>query len=244
MPSTLDEYEDPHLYDCEYGQYQDDLSLYLNLIKKGRVLDLACGTGRLTIPFSQKGMEVVGLDIHDSMLTLAREKSQDLSIKWIKGDIRNFYLNQTFDLILMAGNAYQALLSDQDQKQMLDCVVQHLNPNGVFVFNTRNPQNENLKSTLKFEFWHSFQDQHGETVNVYGKQEVDPSQQFVTYITKRVWKERERTTSIKLRFTSCEQILSFLSSAGFEVCDLYGDDQKHPFTQNSISIIPVCRLRK
>ena len=74
MASTLDEYGDPYLYDCEYGQYQDDLGLYLDLIEKGRVLDLACGTGRLTIPLAQKGMEVVDLDIRDSMLKLARKK--------------------------------------------------------------------------------------------------------------------------------------------------------------------------
>lgn len=197
--NNLEEYEDPYLYDYEYGRYQGDFEFYLNLIQKGSVLDLACGTGRLAIPFARKRFEVVGLDIHDSMLTLAREKNQHLPIKWVKGDIRNFHLNQTFDLILMAGNAFQALLSDSDQKQMLDCVRQHLNPTGIFVFNTRNPQKANLETTSEFEFWHSFQDQYGKEVKVYGKQEVDSSHRFVTYTTKRVWKDKERSTTIQLR---------------------------------------------
>src|SRR5207244_10751479 len=51
----------PQVYEAEYGQYKGDFDLFLNLIDKGSVLDLGCGTGRLAIPLAQKGLEVVGL---------------------------------------------------------------------------------------------------------------------------------------------------------------------------------------
>jgi 2-polyprenyl-3-methyl-5-hydroxy-6-metoxy-1,4-benzoquinol methylase len=136
MPDNLEEYDAPYVYEAEYGQYKGDFDLFLNLIDKGSVLDLACGTGRLAIPLAQKGLEVVGLDASVPMLELARHKSADLPIQWIQGDIRDFQLNQTFDLIIMAGN--------------------------------------------------SFQDQDGEDVRVYGKQQSDSSYQIITYLTQRV----------------------------------------------------------
>ena len=84
----------------------------------------------------------------------------------------------------MAGNAFQALLSELDQIRMLDCVKNHLNPSGLFVFNTRNPQDHDFKTIPEFEYWHSFQDHDGEDVQVYGKQQSGLSHQIVTYTTK------------------------------------------------------------
>ncbi|MBS0272311.1 MAG: class I SAM-dependent methyltransferase [Proteobacteria bacterium] len=240
MLNNLEEYIDPSLYDAEYGGYQGDSDLFLNLIHEGNVLDLACGTGRLTIPLAKKGLKVVGLDASEPMLTLAREKSKELPIEWTQGDIRDFYLDETFDLILMAGNAFQALLLDEDQLRMLNCVRKHLKPSGLFVFNTRNPQENDFKDVDKFEFWHTFQDQQGEAVEVYGKQQSDPSHQIVTYTTKRVWKDKETLTKIRLRFTPYEQLMDLLRKAGFKVCEVFGDDQKRPLYKDSPSIIPVC----
>ncbi len=244
MLNNLEEYENSSLYDAEYGKYQGDFHLFLNLIPKGNILDLACGTGRLAISLAQKGFKVVALDASCPMLALARQKARGLSIEWIHGDIRDFHLHKRFDLILMAGNAFQALLTEEDQRRMLECVREHLKPSGLFVFNTRNLQGNDFKDVNEFEFWHCFQDHHGETVGVYGKQEVEVSQNLVTHITKRIWESKETTSTIRLRFTPYPQLMKLLTQAGFEVCEVYGDDQKSPFHKGSASIIPVCKLKK
>lgn len=243
MLNNLEEYIDPYLYDAEYGRYEGDFDLFLNFIPRGNVLDLACGTGRLTIPLARKGVRVVGLDAFKPMLALAQEKSNELPIEWIQGDIRNFHLNETFDLILMVGNAFQALLSEEDQIQMLTSVRKHLKPSGLFVFNTRNPQDNDFKDLNEFEFWHDFRDQRGDDVKVYGRQQSGPSQQLVTYTTKRVWGDKETLTHICLRFTPYDQLMKLLERAGFEVRSVYGDNQKQPFHKDSVSIIPVCGQR-
>lgn len=241
MLDNLGEYTDPLLYDAEYGKYQGDFDLFLNLIEIGSVLDLACGTGRLTIPLAKKGLKVVGLDASKPMLTLARSKSADVSIEWIQDDIRDFQLEKTFDLIILAGNAFQALLSESDQLQMLDCVRKHLKPSGLFVFNTRNPQGSDFKTTSEFEFWHGFKDQQDDDVQVYGKQKSDPSHQIVTYTTKRMWTDKETLTTIQLRFTPYDQLMQLLVQGGFEAKKVYGDDKKNSFHKGSSSMIVVCR---
>ena len=244
MVKNLEEYAHPLIYDAEYGQYEGDFNLFLGCIDKGSVLDLGCGTGRLAIPLAQKGLTVTGLDASKPMLDLARHKSGDLCIDWIQGDVRDFHLQKTFDLIIMGGNAFQALLSDADQMHMLKCVKLHLNPSGLFVFTTRNPQDHDFKTTVAFDFWHSFQDHDGQAVHVYGKQQADIANQLVTYTTKRVWNHKETTTTIQLRYTSFDQLKQRLSQAGFNISEVYGDDKKMAFQNSSPSIIPVCTYKK
>jgi 2-polyprenyl-3-methyl-5-hydroxy-6-metoxy-1,4-benzoquinol methylase len=243
MRDNLEEYDDPYVYEAEYGQYKGDFDLFLNLIDKGSVLDLGCGTGRLAIPLAHKELKVVGLDASEPMLELARHKSDDLSIDWMQGNICDFQLQQKFDLIIMAGNAFQALLSESDQIRMLNCVKQHLKPSGIFVFNTRNPKEHDFETTPEFELWHKFQDTEGEEVQVYGKQQSDLSHRIVTYTTKRVWRDKETITTIKLCFTPYDQLVKLFAQAGFEICDVYGDDKKTYFQKKSPSIVPLCILK-
>lgn len=134
MLDNLEEYEDAGLYDAENGLFQDDFNVFVGLKHHGSALDLACGTGRLTLALAKSGLSCVGLDVSEPMLAWARTKSEGLDISYQNGDMRDFQLNQTFDLITLAGNAFQALSSNKDQKQFLSCVKAHLNPDGVFAF--------------------------------------------------------------------------------------------------------------
>src|SRR3954469_20597150 len=88
-------YNDPVLYDrvvrpgpCE--------ALYRDLARQtgGPILELACGTGRLTIPLARDGHEVVGLDASRAMLrtTQAKAEAEDLGVTVVQGDMRAFDL--------------------------------------------------------------------------------------------------------------------------------------------------------
>lgn len=240
MGDNLGEYDSPLIYDAEYGGYQGDFDFFLNLIDQGKVLDLACGTGRLSIPLAQKGLQVTGLEISEPMLNRAQEKAVGFDIKWLQGDITNFNLDDKFDLITLAGNSFQALLTIEDQLNLLRCVKAHLKPKGLFVFDTRNPRPFELKSTEDFEYWHSFQDFSGETVTVYGKQALDLKQQVVTYTTKRVWQDHETVTTVELKYTCKKDLLDLLHQAGFHKVAVFGDYQKSQHTPSSQSIVTIC----
>jgi SAM-dependent methyltransferase len=244
MVNGLEEYADPDLYDAEYGSYQGDFDLYLNLINGGDVLDLACGTGRLTIPFAEKGLKAVGLDASQAMLARVQGKSKNLLIEWVHRDIRDFQLNHKFDLITLAGNAFQALPSNEDQERMLLCVRGHLKPSGIFAFNTRNPTPNDMRTTADYEFWHDFIDPGGQLVKVYGKQTYHPSTDIVCYTTKRIWSDAETITDIELRFTSLETLEVNLEKLGFDVMNRYGDFHKNPYSDTSENIILVCRVTR
>ena len=89
----------------------DDLSFYSNWFEKkkdGNILELCCGTGRLTIPLVQAGYNIIGVDNNASMLKQAKEKANGLnvSIEFIESDIRNLDLPETYDIIFIPFNPH------------------------------------------------------------------------------------------------------------------------------------------
>ena len=71
-----------------------------------RVLDAGCGTGRVAIRLAEQGFAVVGLDVDDSMLAVAREQAPGL--RWVLGDLVDtsglLADERPFDLVVLAGN--------------------------------------------------------------------------------------------------------------------------------------------
>ena len=242
-PVFMSEYDDALVYDAEYGQWAGDFDFFLDLIKSGKVLDLACGTGRLTREFATKGYVCVGIDNSQSMIRLAKEKSQGPSIRYVQGDVRNFDLEENFDLVTMAGNSFQALLTNKDQDRLFQCVKRHLQKDGIFAFSTRYPSKDEMKTTDAFEFWHSFLDQNGSEVNVYGQQAYHPQQQTVTYLTKRCWPNYQNMTSVTLKYTNKADIEAQLLKNGFVVLHCYGSFSGGPVLDSSKNMIFVCALK-
>ena len=115
-PEFVGEYSTPEVYDSEYGTFETDGPFFESLISNSEMnlLDLGCGTGRLTLPLSALIHQAYGIDLSEEMLTLAKAKDKLSRVQWTHGDCRDFNLPQRFDLIIMGGNAFQAMLTDQD----------------------------------------------------------------------------------------------------------------------------------
>lgn len=76
--AALAEYSEPELYDLENPDFDPDGSFYLALTRQysGPVLDLGCGTGRITIPLARYGVAITGLDVVPEMLARAFQGSR------------------------------------------------------------------------------------------------------------------------------------------------------------------------
>ena len=105
---NLVEYSDPEIYDFENSDFEPDGPFILSIAQKlgGAVLELGCGTGRITIPLAQNGIEVVGLDLVPGMLEFAKHKAGGLPIQWVLADARTFQLNRKFRLIFESGSVF------------------------------------------------------------------------------------------------------------------------------------------
>ena len=105
---------------------QNDIPFYLAQaqVASGSILEIGCGTGRVTIPLASAGFDIIGLDVSSSMLEEARRKAEDqgLSISWIQADGVTFDLDRRFALIIMPFNTLQFFRDKATLKQLFYCV--------------------------------------------------------------------------------------------------------------------------
>jgi SAM-dependent methyltransferase len=94
------------------------------------VLDAGCGTGRVAIELVRRGIEVVGVDLDDSMLTAARAKAPDLT--WIKADLLDVDLGRTFEIVVMPGNV-MIFLAPGTEAAVVANLARHVSPGGRLV---------------------------------------------------------------------------------------------------------------
>ncbi|MBU9711904.1 class I SAM-dependent methyltransferase [Evansella tamaricis] len=247
---NFEEYDDPVLYDKENEFYIPELPFLLKWAskKKGTIIDLACGTGRVTIPMSQNGYTLIGVDIHKGMLKEAKNKSTnlDLPIEWIEQDGTQLNLNVKSSFIYSVGNSFQHFLTNEAQDQFLSSVNNHLEHDGVFIFGTRFPSVEELLQPSKEEYWKTYTDSDALTVDVYTISDYDSLTQIQHYTTIRKYrnadgKVNEKRTHINLRYVFPKEMERILSINGFEVLHLYSNWEESPITQNSTEMVYVCK---
>ena len=100
--------------------------------RPGPVLELACGTGRLSVPLAEGGVRLVGLDIDPAMLVAARARARRSS--WpllLAADMRRFALAASFAVVVVAYNSIQLLTDPADAVDCLRAAAAHLSPDGV-----------------------------------------------------------------------------------------------------------------
>ena len=139
--NNLEEFADALNYDRE-DDSNTGVAFYTALAHEtgNPVLEIACGTGRVSIPIARQGFAVTGVDIVPGMLEQARRKSAGLPTRWVEGDARTFDLGEQFNLIFLTGNAFQAFLTRADHEALLERIRAHLSDDGLLAFETRNPQ--------------------------------------------------------------------------------------------------------
>ena len=249
--NNLEEFADPHTYDIE-DNTDTGIAFYTALAQEtgGPVLEIACGTGRVSIPIARLGFAVTGLDIVPGMLALARSKSAHLPTRWVEGDARVFDLGEQFRLIFLTGNAFQAFLTRADQEALLERVRAHLHDEGLFAFETRNPRWANLETRDQEEEWQTYTNLHrtrGRDVRVSKTQAYDHVAQILHWTTYRRWRagdqEQTKITRIAVRYTFPQELAALLYYNGFTIIRQYGDWNLEPLTAASTSIISVCRKR-
>lgn len=103
--------------------------------KEANILELCCGTGRLTIPIAKEGYNITGVDYTASMLNqaIAKANKEQLSIDFVQEDIRTLDLGKRFDFIFIPFNSIHHLYKNEDLFKVLKIVKKHLQENGIFL---------------------------------------------------------------------------------------------------------------
>ncbi len=124
--------------DVECGAYRADLPLWRKLVREAArngpcsLLDLGCGTGRVSLELAGADCAVTGLDLDPELIEVLRERAaeQEAPIDAVVGDARQFELGRRFDLVLAPMQLVQLLESAAERRSLLLSAARHLEPGG------------------------------------------------------------------------------------------------------------------
>jgi len=242
-------YGDGALYErlASTGDVQPEVAFYSALApgrQPAQVLELACGTGRLSLPLSKAGFQVTGIDNSESMLAVARAEA-DASATFLLADVRDFNVGCTFPLIIFPNNSIGHLLTARDLNACLDRVSSHLQADGLFVVDTFNPALELLSRDPHTRYpVTTFATDGGERVTVSETSEYDPA----AHLNHLRWYfafsgGREVECEFELRIFFPRELDALLDSQGFAIVAKYGSFARESFAVASRHQLIVCRRR-
>lgn len=124
-----------------YEEWADHIAglLQEHGVKDGLVLDLGCGTGKLTRLLQKMGYDMIGVDSSGEMLGVAMEKNSDGRILYLQQDMREFELYGTVGAVVSICDAMNYLTEYEDLVQVFSLVNNYLDPGGLFVFDMNTP---------------------------------------------------------------------------------------------------------
>jgi ubiquinone/menaquinone biosynthesis C-methylase UbiE len=246
-----------HLYDLHPGLDDfHDLEFYLHWAQKagGPILELACGTGRLTIPIAEAGYTIHGLDLSSAMLDIFARKIKNLTpevaerITLHEGDIAFFDLDRRFGLIFCPFRSFQSLTTKEEQQSCLSAVKRHLRPGGLFivdVFKPRQKLSESWVAPIQEDWVTDDPRTHCQVRRSHIRKAIDLDAQILD--VEMVFEiSREGTIietivdPLRLAYFYEAQMDRLLETNGLEIVDKMGDYDGCPVGEGG-ELIYICR---
>lgn len=240
------EFNNPRLvkvYDAECPWSRDD-DFFLALVNEtpaARVLDLGCGTGRLTIGIAAAGHTVTGVDPAKASIDEARSKPGAGNVTWIEGT-SSALPDTTFDVAVMTSHVAQFFIDDDDFGKTLTDVKRALVPGGRLMFDSRDPRDRS------WERWNRVDSRH--QVTLEGNIEVDiwtevtdvRDDVVVDFAHHYCWPTGEKLLSTaSLRFRPESELRKSLEHAGFTVEQVYGGWHRQPVGAGDGEFLVIAR---
>lgn len=204
-------YYDEVMSSLNYDLWLEFIEPYL---KHGdSILDLACGTGTFATMLKLKGFDVDGLDLSDSIIEIALEKSKinHLKIPFYVADMTNFSLNKTYNVITCFFDSVNFLKNNTEIEKMLNHVYTHLKPNGLFIFDL-------FSKTMLQEYKDHFIDEDYKTFQLIWKSNLESPTKLAHHI-----KIVEGDLCFEERYYEYYHEIKSLNLKGFKLLKISGD---------------------
>lgn len=201
------------------------ISLILGNIKleqNSKVLDAACGAGRYSIKFAERGFKVTGFDLSDTLLQLAVKEAEarNLDINFLRKDLREFKFKDKFDLIVSLFTSFGYFNTDEENFIFVENAYDMLNSGGYYVLDYLNKtflENNLIKNSEKI---------------IGGKEIIENRSINNGRVLKRITirkngHKEEFLESVKLY--SQEDLSEKFSKIGFKAVKVFGDYEGNSF---------------
>lgn len=240
-------------YDWENAQTvaRRDVAFWQRLAaaQDGRVLELGCGTGRITVPVARAGAHVVGIDRSSEMLARGRQRLRRSRIasrpQLVRGDIRflPFRRRPGFSLVMAPYGILQSLTREKDLQATLASVAGVLRRGGLFGIDLV----PDLPRWAEYEGRTSLAGMRGRTTKLTLVESVrqDRARRLTIfdqeYIERRGRERRVHRFSLTFRTLSVPQMTRRLEAAGFQIQAVLGDYRGGPWDSRADVWVIIAR---
>jgi SAM-dependent methyltransferase len=247
-------------YDMGLSAPEGDVAFYVKAAVRagGPVLELGCGTGRISLPLVEAGCPVVGIDVSLPMLQqMSWKASHRLSsrsrsrLHWACMDMTHLGIEQSFDLVVCPYSAFTYLLTDEDQSRCLSGVRTLLSAEGRFILDVFIPRYEFLcEPDDRIIFDYRREVGGGQALERHKTIEKDKTAQvncvtrYYRLLTSSGSLVEEFTTQECIRYFFHSELRLLLKQEGFEVLAEYGDFGEQPYRYEARMMVFVCKVGK
>ncbi len=197
-------------------------------IKDGIILDLGCGTGKMTRLLAKAGYDMIGIDISSEMLTIAMGYEwEGEPILYLNQDMREFELYGTVQAVVSVCDTINYLTEQEDLLKVFKLVDNYLDPGGIFIFDMNTP--------YKYE-------------NILGENTICENREECSFIWENYYDKKSRINEYDMTFFlkgednryekfqethyqksyDVKEICVLLEMAGLEFIACYGEESLEP----------------
>lgn len=244
------------IYDAVYADLTHDLAFYAGLAREsgGPVLELGCGTGRVSLAMAAEGVAVTGVDISPRMVAAAQAKAAERGLAdrcvFQTGDMASLHLAERFPLVVMPFRSFQSMLTVEEQRGALLSARELLTPGGTLALDAFNPDVRSLADDGAASQSHHLRDVEragGGTIIVWGQNGWDQVTQIndVRLIIEEVSGEgvveRRLVRDFEQRYVFRYEMEHLLELCGFELQAVHGDFDGGPVTADTEDLVWTAR---
>lgn len=212
--------------------YQAAVDFYYEILKQEDLaprtaVDLACGTGSVTVLLAKRGMQVIGVDMSEEMLTVASQKAEGIYPRpgFICQRLEKLHLLRGVDMAVCALDSLDYITDPRGCAEAIRRVYKALNPGGIFIFDVNTPEK------LCAMDGQMFLDEDDDVYCVW-RGEFDESSNICAYgmdLFQRRGSLWERSFEEHREYAySRDQLVGYLKAAGFTGIAVYADRLLQP----------------
>jgi len=205
-------------------------------VSSGKILDVPCGNGRLSLELAARGFDLTGVDVASEFIEEAKTKSAErgLGIEWRQRDMRELPSQAPFDGAFCFGNSF-GYLDDRGNADFLKAVAATLKPAARFVIDT-GAAAECILPSFQERRWFEI---GGITLLINNRYDHEQGRIFTEYTFIRDGKMEQRPSS--QRVYTFNEISRMLNDAGMEVSASFSSLSGEPFRLGSQRLLLVAR---
>ncbi len=238
-------------YDWEFNlictNQREDIRIWKALAEEfgGPILELCCGSGRITQELIKDGHNIYAIDNSNEMLDILKAKNLQ-SLKILNSQMTTFKLDRKFKFVMISYSSFQQLLTLDEQIKCLNNIHDHLEDGGVLAMDINPRICEGDDILLRIHSYTAEYPINNSTVTMYTSHKIDRINQI------KHWKDeyleiaengKEQRTYVDISLKECckDYMKLLFDKCEFEIINIYGDFERGNVTEDSENLIYVVR---